>query len=325
MSTDNLKYLHSEQALADLVVFHEYFTNLYNATSSPYVVFGGSYPGCLTAWFRLKFPHLAIGAVGSSAPVNTSIDFYEYMDVVDASLKYYGGDKCTDAISDSVAQVEALLQSADGRFKLKNYFNLCNDIVSTQDVATFQAQLMGNVQGVVQYSGDGGFSPLTADLCNIVLNATQDGPMAVLLALQNKYGGNTPGQCLDTSYKSSLSSLMNVTHDWTQNGRQWTFQTCNQFGMFQTTSGTNCFSGFVELNLAYYEQLCSDLFGINRPPFADFSNNYYGATSIAGTNIIFPNGNIDPWHALGVINGTKLVQESEYPVFIDGTAHCGVF
>lgn len=41
-----------------------------------------------------------------------------------------------------------------------------------------------------------------------------------------------------------------------------------------------------------------------------------------------PNGNMDPWHSLGVVNATgefyETVEltESESVVFIDGTAHC---
>lgn len=52
-------------------------------------------------------------------------------------------------------------------------------------------------------------------------------------------------------------------------------------------------------------------------------NNVYGDVRIAGTNIIFPSGTIDPWHALGVTNYTAaLPQSSESPLYILGTAHC---
>ena len=37
------------------------------------------------------------------------------------------------------------------------------------------------------------------------------------------------------------------------------------------------------------------------------------------TNIIFPNGSIDPWHALGI---TSNISDSLTAVFITGTAHC---
>lgn len=46
MSTDNLYYLSSEQALADLATFRQFIAKSYNLTdSNKWVSFGGSYPG----------------------------------------------------------------------------------------------------------------------------------------------------------------------------------------------------------------------------------------------------------------------------------------
>lgn len=52
-----------------------------NAPNSHIVSFGGSYPGNLAAWFRLKYPHLTLGSVASSAPVRAVMDFHAYMEV----------------------------------------------------------------------------------------------------------------------------------------------------------------------------------------------------------------------------------------------------
>lgn len=45
MSTDNLKYLSSMQALADLAHFRKSITNEYGFTKNKWISFGGSYPG----------------------------------------------------------------------------------------------------------------------------------------------------------------------------------------------------------------------------------------------------------------------------------------
>ena len=61
MSDASLRYLNSEQALADLATFRNAMTKKFNLTSSKWISFGGSYPGSLSAWFRLKYPHLVNG------------------------------------------------------------------------------------------------------------------------------------------------------------------------------------------------------------------------------------------------------------------------
>ena len=64
-SLDNLAYLNSEQGLADLA----YFISNMNTNNVEVMVVGGSYPGALSAWFRSRYPHLAVGSWASSAVV----------------------------------------------------------------------------------------------------------------------------------------------------------------------------------------------------------------------------------------------------------------
>jgi len=74
LSTDNLVYLSSEQALADVAKFiinvHKEFKE-----TSKVITFGGSYAGSLSAWMRLKYPEIVYAAVSSSAPLLAKVDF----------------------------------------------------------------------------------------------------------------------------------------------------------------------------------------------------------------------------------------------------------
>ena len=45
LSTDNLNYLSSEQALADLAHFRLYMSDKLQLTDNKWIAFGGSYPG----------------------------------------------------------------------------------------------------------------------------------------------------------------------------------------------------------------------------------------------------------------------------------------
>jgi hypothetical protein len=128
LSTENLQYLSSEQALADLAQFRNFIHTSYNLTDkNRWISFGGSYPGSLSAWFRLKYPHLVHAAVSSSAPMFAIIDFSDYMVVVNNSLSLYS-PQCTVEIQKASAKVQQLMQSGSGRSTLAKIFrfNICN-------------------------------------------------------------------------------------------------------------------------------------------------------------------------------------------------------
>ena len=51
----------------------------------------------------------------------------------------------------------------------------------------------------------------------------------------------------------------------------------------------------------------------------EFTNNFYGGFDLKVRKVIFPNGSIDPWHALGIL---KDLNEDSKAILINGTAHC---
>lgn len=75
LSTDNLHFLSSRQALADLAHFRTVMGETRGLANSQWVAFGGSYSGSLAAWFRLKYPHLVHASVATSAPVYATVNF----------------------------------------------------------------------------------------------------------------------------------------------------------------------------------------------------------------------------------------------------------
>ncbi len=74
----------------------------------------------------------------------------------------------------------------------------------------------------------------------------------------------------------------------------------------------------------FWERQCKDVFGskfdlklLQRG--IDRSNWMYGAKEINVTNVVFVQGSIDPWHAMGV---TQDLNEDAKAIYISGTAHC---
>jgi hypothetical protein len=79
LTTENLRWLSSKQAIYDLarfvVAFKKDWEKKTNATNTKIFTIGCSYSGALSAWFRLKFPHITVGAISSSGVVHAILDF----------------------------------------------------------------------------------------------------------------------------------------------------------------------------------------------------------------------------------------------------------
>ena len=55
------------------------------------------------------------------------------------------------------------------------------------------------------------------------------------------------------------------------------------------------------LGMEFYLDICEQAFGgLANAPDTTNTNTNYGSDGIAGTDIMFPNGSLDPWHVLGV-------------------------
>ncbi|ONH99463.1 hypothetical protein PRUPE_6G031200 [Prunus persica] len=68
-NASTLGYFNSAQAIADYAEILIHVKKELHAQHSLVIVIGGSYGGMLAAWLRLKYPHVTVGALASSAPV----------------------------------------------------------------------------------------------------------------------------------------------------------------------------------------------------------------------------------------------------------------
>lgn len=86
---------------------------------------------------------------------------------------------------------------------------------------------------------------------------------------------------------------------------QWTYQTCNEFGFYQTSDKKENIFGD-RFPLDFFVKQCTDIYGHSFD--ADYlsnsisnTNKYYGALNPKTTNVLYVHGSIDPWHALGIV------------------------
>lgn len=88
LSTKSLRFLTTEQALADQAYFasHVVFPGLEHldltAPHVPYIVYGGSYAGGFAAFTRKLYPDLYFGAISSSGVTEAVYDYWQYYEPV---------------------------------------------------------------------------------------------------------------------------------------------------------------------------------------------------------------------------------------------------
>ncbi|XP_023327712.1 putative serine protease F56F10.1 [Eurytemora carolleeae] len=332
LSVKNLNWLSSKQALADLSRFVVEMQAAHNLTGK-WIALGGSYPGSLAAWSRLKYPHLIAGAVSTSGPLRAKTNFYEYLEVVQNALETTK-QGCSEVVKDALKRVKYLTAHRVGWSLLTKKFNLCTPFDGTvlTDVINLFESLIGNFEGIVQYNKDNRefegakWMNITVEtLCNIMTNPTEGTSLERLKIVNDLSLLMAEEKCLDHTYKTQLEELQGTL--WNQTaavgGRQWTYQTCTEFGWYQSSeSPLNPFGDIIPAR--FFEYMCSDIFG---PRFdisllergVEDTNTYYGGLDIEVTNVVFVHGSIDPWHAMGITKTNKSGMEA---IFIEGTAHC---
>ncbi|OQR76365.1 putative serine protease K12H4.7-like [Tropilaelaps mercedesae] len=325
LSTKNLAYLSSQQALADAAAFRNSISGQRRLDhQAKWVVFGGSYSGSLAAWFKLKYPHLAIGAVASSAPMVALIDFSDYVRVVSDSL----GRQCSDKVKAGFEQLKRLVTIRSQWAVIDEKFKTCVPFVSSNklNMQSFFESVAGHFEGVVQYNKDqriSGASKITIDkLCNLMQNSD---PLEGLAAVNNLMLADGNQSCLDYDYDKFVRNMRNVSFDSTaaEGGRQWIYQTCVEFGFFQSSSSKDQPFGNqfpVELFVQQCRDIFEDFFDETMLSMGTFhTNTEYGGTWPQLRNVTFPNGSIDPWHAIGILHNLSDDVTANY---IIGTAHC---
>ncbi|EFN78126.1 Putative serine protease K12H4.7 [Harpegnathos saltator] len=336
LSVKNLMYLSSELALADLAYFIESVNIGYKfPNDTKWIVFGGSYGGSLAAWMRLKYPHFVHGAVSASGPLLALIDFQEYYVVVEDALKQHS-QQCVDTVADANKEFHIMLHHLIGQKQIEEKFRLCDPIdpghTKTIDISNLYESLASNFADIVQYNKDNRQESKTANInvdtiCDVLTNDELGRPVDRLAYINSMILNATKEKCLDYRYDNMIHSLRNITwaSEQAEGGRQWMYQTCTEFGFFQTsTARPKLFSETFPVD--FYVQQCVDIFG---PRYnldmlksaVTRTNILYGALNLQVTNVVHVHGSVDPWHVLGI---TKSSNPQAPAIYIDGTAHCAI-
>ncbi|XP_076916489.1 putative serine protease EDA2 [Bidens hawaiensis] len=305
LTTKNLKFLSSKQALFDLAAFRQFYQESINLklnrtnVDNPWFVFGVSYPGALSAWFRLKFPHLTCGSLASSGVVLAVYNFTEF----DQQVGESAGPECKAVLQEVTKLVEEKLASNAKTLK-----------------ATF---------GATKLKIDGDFLYFLADaaaeafqygyhdrICTPMIEAKKAGDD--LVNAYAKYVKEFYVESFGVEVEEyNQESLKNTTQSDLASDRLWWFQVCTEVAYFQVAPANDSIRSS-KVNTRYHLDLCKNVFGEGVYPAVDDTNLYYGGTDIAGSKIVFTNGSQDPWR-----RASKQVSSPSMPSYLITCDNCG--
>ena len=292
-SLKNLQYLNHEQAFADYAYFIESknaeFSKAYGYTPK-WVVIGGSYAGALSAWFRLKYPHLVAGALSSSGVVTPLLDFWQFDMQIGADF-LEDSEQCYNVMKyyQQVAEDKLIRSTAGEREKFLKLFT--NDTTISNDEFFFY---FGDMPALfAQYSN-------RKFICDIVKKNNASGmPLDAQFQSLAQEGVKFGTYIEDYTYKKFRSTKI-VQSDAS---RQWTYQYCTTYGWFQTPYASRPMRSNA-LSLDYWMRYCKGAFETTVTPKVNHTAAMFAAELIAqkASNIFFTQARNDPWRWVG-ING----------------------
>jgi len=290
--------------LDDLAYFINWAQNdptLNIGTERPWMTYGGSYPGALSAWFRYKYPHITVGAVASSAVINSIEDYTDYDHQLYLSAKK-SGNQCVERIQEINNYIDDKLygEKADPAGFKKTYSaeNLTNK--------EFLNYFADSLAEAIQYGNRTG-------LCKLVESSSFDDRYQLVknfVISTNSPSGYMVATFKNDSYYPSRDA-----------GRQWTWQVCSELGWFQNAY-KNPKEAFRSQKLTneFSINFCKEIFGDSVKPNQDLANLKRGGLKLDVSNLIMVNGAEDPWKWASRVKDYG--QVVSYVAECDDCAHC---
>ncbi|KAL3620144.1 hypothetical protein CASFOL_035056 [Castilleja foliolosa] len=301
----------SAQALADYAEILLHVKRLFGVPDAPIAVLGGSYGGMLAAWFRLKYPHIAIGALASSAPIlyfdnitpQNGFDLIVAKDYKDISVN------CYETILDSWAAIDEVASKPKGLSILSQRFNTCSKLNHTYELRDFLDSMYTTA---AQYDEPPEYP--VSKICKGIDNATNKTDIiGSIIAGVVSYKGNKT--CYDMNDYNKLD-------DETTMG--WNWQSCTEMVMPIGNGGNGTlYEKYSPFKLRRFMRRCNNLNGVW--PRSRWVTSYYGGHHINlvlknfGSNIIFSNGARDPASSGGVLES---ISKSIVAVTTLNGSHC---
>ncbi|KAI5919986.1 peptidase S28 [Camillea tinctor] len=328
-STENLRFLTTDQALADTAYFAKNVklegledVDL-NPETTPWIAYGGSYAGAFVAFLRKLYPDVYWGAISSSGVPEAIWDYWKYFE----AAAVYGPPACVETTQKLTHIVDTILLSneeyvpqlqeafglpnvthkadfasvlANGIYGLQSlnwdpsqssdsFFIYCSNVSSDSVLWPATEERRSSVEELIKV---GGYEAELDVLANRMLNFIG----YVNLTSVSSCGANQDA-CFST-YNPEFYAQDDISQSW----RLWPYQYCTQWGYLQTGSGVPedqlpLISRTIDIE--YSTTICRDSFNLTEPAKVDVINKY-GGFNISYPRLAFVDGEWDPWRAAGV-------------------------
>nr|CAH8874692.1 unnamed protein product [Trichobilharzia regenti] len=321
-----IQFLSTKQALVDYAYLIEGVKNKFNITRSPVIAFGGSYGGMLAAYMRANYPHIIKGALAASAPVRWVAgegNFHEFFEAV--TKNYHDADpKCSQKIKDAFNTAVEMSKKPDPGYKqLSEQLRLCQPISNEFEFYwalkwarnAFVMMAMGDYPYQASFVGSLPAYPVNVSCKNALV--TPDLIPSLREAVAVYYNSSMSLSCFD--YKSQYIECADITGCGLGNDSlAWDFQSCTEMNLYDGSDGTAS-DMFTSLPLTKEQvtRYCQKKWGVT-PVFNQLSTFFGDNLWKTATNIIFSNGNLDPWMGGGILTDQS---EKVISLVLDGGAH----
>ncbi|KAF5447604.1 hypothetical protein F2P56_033144 [Juglans regia] len=261
----------------------------------------------LASWFRLKYPHVAIGALASSAPIL-------YFDDITPQDGYYSivtkdfreaSETCYQTIKNSWSIIVEVGSKPGGLSVLSKTFKTCKPLKSVNVLKNYLVLMYSRA---AQYNSPPKY-PVTI-VCGGI-----DGAPPETDILDKVFAGVV-------AYTGNRTCYVNAPRNISETTVGWRWQTCTEMVIPIGITNNTMFQPDPFILSSFIEE-CRSLYGVPSRPH--WVTTYYGGHDIKlvlhkfGSNIIFSNGLRDPYSSGGVLVN---ISESIVAVHTVNGSHC---
>ena len=332
---DKLKFLNTDQALAD---YAELIAALRADVPSAHqlvpqmaavIGFGGSYGGMLCTWLRSKYPSALDGCIAGSAPViqftgmQPPVDFDGFGKIMTFDASEAGGaksDNCKANINAAFMFMQSAMSTSSAWPAMQADLGLCNPLQSPADVSNAMGAFanvigfytMGSYPYPSSYMMMGGSGELPAYPMRVVCDSFLSGSFTSSSQLLGNFSAAMK-LYYDTAAGSSLKCI-NLAADGNRATQivdyLWGYLSCTTMVLPSSYNGQLSAGGDMlysaPWNAAQVTAGCVASYGV--VPDFYWGKVGYGGRQVANTatNIVFTNGELDPWRAGGITPSSNL-------------------